>query len=144
MLRVIKLSDNKHPLYTSLKAAGYRDNVLSLSEIMAPEIEALEYPYRGKWCTLNTASKSHIHVWKAFVHHKATVDHIYYDELDLILLTHVEFMRFRCEIFPVCYNGDPIPPGPSILLVRTRWDWIPIITDWEYLASEMRKFYMCE
>ena len=118
MLVVIGLSSIEHPLYQCLRQNGYHEDFLSLSEITDEEFNSLQFQYQGRIYDLNKASKSHVHVWKAFIHHEGKQGR-YYDKDDMAEITHSEFVHFRREIFPVKYNGGPVPPGPDTAWMKS-------------------------
>ncbi len=114
MLKVIRLTGTRHQLYEALVAAGYREDMINLSEITGEEINALRYYHRGGYYALTPASKSHLRVWKAFIHYEQSVNkQTYRYQTELFRIGEFSFNTFRREVFPVKYNNGPIPPGPD-------------------------------
>ena len=84
---------------------------MTLSEITDGELLNLSYHSNNRGTVeLSNASKSHLRVWKAFVHYRSVNGkpvHLY----NIMSINLQEFTHFRQSIFPNAYTG-PIPPGP--------------------------------
>ena len=94
MLRILGLSSKQHQLYLALKRENYHEDFTALSEITGEEMRNLEYPARGQYYSVSTASQAHLRVWSAFIHYQGTVNHIFYDVDDIPSIDPQDFKAF--------------------------------------------------
>ena len=109
---LFKLSDHTE-LGKALKQQQYHKDITTLSEITDSELTNLSYYLNNRGTVEpSNASKSHLCVWKAFIHYRSTNGkpvHLY----NITSINLQEFTHFRQLIFPDAYTNGPIPPGPT-------------------------------
>ena len=109
---LFKLSPH-HQLEKALKQQQYHKGIITLSEITDTELINISYTSKTRGAVeLSNASKSHLRVWKAFIHYRSANGdpvHLY----NIVKIDPQEFTHFRQTIFPDAYTNGPIPPGPA-------------------------------
>ena len=109
---LFKLSENNQ-LIKVLKQLQYHVDIITLSEIIDGELQYLSFQSSTRGTIeLSNASKSHLCVWKAFVHNRSNNGLPVYLE-NIPKGTPQEFIHFRLHVFPDAYTDGPILTGPA-------------------------------